>query len=577
MLRGGLRFGAALASVLLSACGGGEGSVGAPDLTNQGTTHDEAAGSDHAGGAATHARRLPNRFPFANASGFAATYSTQGDIDLSGPFFQSLGTNGRACSSCHRAEEGWTITPAGVRARFELTAGTDPLFRTNDGSNSPTADVSTVEKRRVAYSMLLTKGLIRVSNPVPAGADYTLVAVDDPYGHASAADVSTFRRPLPSANLDVLSTVMWDGRETQTTVETDTDLMGCSLAPTAPKCWKTIHTDLLQQANDATLGHAQATLGLLPAQQEDIVAFESSLFVAQIFDGDALDLTAAGAQGGPLALSGRLFYFGENDVLSGDYRTHAPFDAKVFDEFDAWGQLAGRGPVIEARRAVARGQEIFNSHPIAISGVKGINDDFGIPVLNGTCTTCHDMQHGGAHSIPAPLDIGLTGDHPEALARTPDLPLYTFRRTADGATFTTTDPGRGLITGKFKDLGRFKGPVLRGLATRARRTSTTARRRRSRTSSASTTAASPSGSPKTRSRTSWRSSERSDGARASGARRPLGLGEREGRAAHALFVPRAIGPVDETNDPFRVDHERREGADAERLHDLRSTLVEDQP
>ena len=30
-----------------------------------------------------------------------------------------------------------------------------------------------------------------------------------------------------------------------------------------------------------------------------------------------------------------------------------------------------------------------------------------------------------------------------------------------------TDPGRALITGKWKDVGRFKGPVLRGLAGRA--------------------------------------------------------------------------------------------------------------
>jgi cytochrome c peroxidase len=30
----------------------------------------------------------------------------------------------------------------------------------------------------------------------------------------------------------------------------------------------------------------------------------------------------------------------------------------------------------------------------------------------------------------------------------------------------TTDPGRALITGKWKDIGRFKGPVLRALAAR---------------------------------------------------------------------------------------------------------------
>jgi cytochrome c peroxidase len=30
-----------------------------------------------------------------------------------------------------------------------------------------------------------------------------------------------------------------------------------------------------------------------------------------------------------------------------------------------------------------------------------------------------------------------------------------------------TDPGRALLTGKWKDIARFKGPTLRGLASRA--------------------------------------------------------------------------------------------------------------
>jgi len=31
----------------------------------------------------------------------------------------------------------------------------------------------------------------------------------------------------------------------------------------------------------------------------------------------------------------------------------------------------------------------------------------------------------------------------------------------------TTDPGRALITGRWHDIGRFKGPTLRALAARA--------------------------------------------------------------------------------------------------------------
>src|SRR5215467_15711489 len=153
--------------------------------------------------------------------------------------------------------------------------------------------------------------------------------------------------------------------------------------------------------------------------------------------------------------------------MSGDYRTGALFDKVVFKLYDAWdtldrgGEDGGRS---EARRAVARGERLFNGKPISIAGVKGLNDDLNVPQLQGTCTTCHDTPNAGNHSIPAPLEIGLT----DASRRTPDLPLYTLRHTsAPFETVQSTDPGRALISGKWKDVGRFKGPILRDLAARA--------------------------------------------------------------------------------------------------------------
>src|SRR5436309_10809064 len=119
----------------------------------------------------------PNLQTFRDASGEFRTYSTAGAIDTRNLFFQSLGTNGRSCASCHQPSDGWTITPAHVQARFDATDGLDPIFRTNDGSNSPFADVSSTEARRAAYSMLLSKGLIRVGIGVPANAEFALVAV----------------------------------------------------------------------------------------------------------------------------------------------------------------------------------------------------------------------------------------------------------------------------------------------------------------------------------------------------------------------------------------------------------------
>jgi hypothetical protein len=68
----------------------------------------------------------------------------------------------------------------------------------------------------------------------------------------------------------------------------------------------------------------------------------------------------------------------------------------------------------------------------------------------------------GNHSVKAPLDIGLTSS-----AQAPHLPLYTLRNMSTQETVQTTDPGRAIITGKWADIGKFKGPILRGLAARA--------------------------------------------------------------------------------------------------------------
>src|SRR6476619_6409355 len=110
-------------------------------------------------GLAARGQSLPNLFPFPDATGILETYNAaDGPIDLTGPFFQSLGTNGRSCGSCHRPAQGWSISAAEVKARFETTQGLDPIFRTNDGSNCDhNIDTSTVKGRRQAYSLLINK------------------------------------------------------------------------------------------------------------------------------------------------------------------------------------------------------------------------------------------------------------------------------------------------------------------------------------------------------------------------------------------------------------------------------------
>src|SRR5262245_15388489 len=182
---------------------------------------------------------LANNVPFRNPTGTAATVSTLGSVDLTNEFFQDLGTNGRRCVSCHSPAAGWTVTPSQLQQLFDDTdggvdadaSGMGAIFRPLDGANSPEADFSSIGKRRDAYNMLLTRGLIRIGLPIPASAEFELAAVDDPYNYASAAELSLFRRPLPTTNIRFLSTVMWDGRETQPGVA--------------------IRVDLVQQASDA--------------------------------------------------------------------------------------------------------------------------------------------------------------------------------------------------------------------------------------------------------------------------------------------------------------------------------------
>jgi len=379
---------------------------------------------------------------FTNGSGRHNTVG-QPESATSNEFFKSLGTNGRACVNCHQPAAAWGITPPQIQAVFNATNGTDPLFRTNDGSNAPNLPVATVAQRRTAYSMLLNRGLIRVGLPIPANAEFDLALVEDPYHFASATELSLFRRPLPTTNLKFLSTVMWDGRE--------------SVAG------NTLNQNLARQSNDATLGHAQATVpGLSAAQQQSIVNFELGLFTAQNFDNAAGDLTAAGAQGGPTNLSQQNFFIGINDPLGGN-PTGAAFNPSAFTLFDAWAGLAGNAQN-NARASIARGQKLFNTKPIAISGVRGLNDTTGIATINGFCTTCHDSPNVGDHSVALPLDIGLTV--PE-ITQNVEFPRYTLRNKTTGATIRTSDPGRAMITGKWADISRFKGPILRGLASRA--------------------------------------------------------------------------------------------------------------
>jgi hypothetical protein len=390
----------------------------------------------------------PNLLVFGNPSGRMRTFNVKGAIDLKNPFFQDLGTNGRSCVTCHQPGEAWTITPLSVQERFARTNGADPIFRSNDGANCEGVDALDGD-RPAAYSLLLSKGLIRVGLDLPDNAEFDVLSVDDPYNCGGPLrKVSVYRRPLPTTNLRFLTAVMWDGRE--------------SLPNTG------VEEDLLRQANNATRGHAEAVIDLTAEERQQIVEFEMGLASTQTHDNEAGDLGTQGAKGGPIPVAKEPFFIGINDPV-GLNPSGAAFNPNVFTLFNAWAGPKSNHPLAEKRRAIARGQEVFNTRPFTIAGVAGLNghrfpNGVLVPAsINGTCTVCHDTPNAGNHSVKAPLNIGLT----DASRRTPDLPLYTLVHRTTHEMVETTDPGRAMVTGKWSDIGLFKGPILRALAARA--------------------------------------------------------------------------------------------------------------
>jgi cytochrome c peroxidase len=270
-------------------------------------------------------------------------------------------------------------------------------------ANNPNMDISTPQARRAAYSMLLSRGVFRRGGAPRPDAEWELIAFDDPHGFASLNRLVHWRRAMPTINFAVGSA----------TVNWDG---GNSVGADQ-------HAGLVNQASRNVTGGQQGQ----PASADviaDIVDFEESLSTAQLIVQGVGRLDSGGARGGPEALSNMSKVAGR------------------FDLFDAW---AGHG---NPRRAqIARGQELFN------------NTNSG----GRSCSGCHNSANNGTNINNLLFDIRTAS----AEARTPDLPLYTFRNKTTGEIRLLTDAGRGNITGLWADLGRFKTPTLRALAARA--------------------------------------------------------------------------------------------------------------
>ncbi len=387
---------------------------------------------------------IPQSDATGDPTGTMTTYQPDGPTTTStNAFFQSLGTNGRSCFSCHDPQDGWSISSKDVAARFNESKGTDPLFSPIDGATCSSDKVGTLAQKQKAYKLLLSRGLIRISITLPSDREFEITKVKDPYGCTSLASgsVSVYRRPLPATNLPFETTLMWDGRE----------------------------PDLNSQATDATMIHAQ---GSAPTsdQLQQIVDFETGTFTAQSSSEKVGDLTTE-VSGGPLDLSTQMFFTGINDPF-GNNPMGTPFNPDIFNLYTAWQDLKGKPAAIALRESIARGEALFNTFPLTITGVPGLNDVTGQASINGTCGTCHDTPNTGGQSVSATmaLDPDLLTPFDAAVINESALPVFTLQCNSgplSGKTFVTTDPGRALITGNCVDIGKFKVPSLRGLAARA--------------------------------------------------------------------------------------------------------------
>jgi len=446
-------------------------------------------------------------------------------------FFSSdITTNGRTCFTCHQPQNGWEISPPQVLAQYLLTRGQSALFQPIDAANCPDSPGATARFPNLQFvaarTQLFKHGNFRISlnAPNPLGPkdasfmtfdgntnpEWVLTVEHDPFGceldseHGLPANlISVYRRPLPSANVAFLARngpeakfdIMWDARE----------------------------PNLETQFVNATLFHGQTGITPDAVSVAQGVLFQSGMFTAQSYDYRAGDLTggdSSGAQGGPINLYnwrqssspactstlGEFVCSGlkvkqtllapivlpDGTILVDSNGVPKNLSVNVGSQFyAAFATPTTNSPWRDAQReSIARGEAIFSGKVFVINKVAGLNDIKGDAdgTEPGTCSTCHSSKNVGNDTAGDPKRLGImdnssgvnvmpaTSDFPRFALYCPTgtIPFFSNPVTSPNCPgnttcdmFITTDPGKGLITGKCKDLGKMKVPVLRGLASRA--------------------------------------------------------------------------------------------------------------
>jgi hypothetical protein len=434
-------------------------------------------------------RLMPASVEYEDSTGRVRVVNANGPFETKGhPFFTPLGTNGRACVTCHQPSNGMGLAVETIRRRWDETGGKDPLFAAVDGSNCPNLP----QGDRASHSLLMDRGLFRVFLPWPPHAadgsalqtEFTIDVVSDPTGcntdpiyglHGKMPTISVYRRPRPVANMKYLLELPHGVPPSEFLFYNDK-----SLLPRNPETNRFASLQLMSdgrdltlkiQARDAANSHLQAQGALTAGQLAQIESFERQVYAAQSFDRIGDQLTGNGSPPGlgPEALQkGAPARLGNNPIK------------RIFGSFAMWRDLPVAAAETDAQRAqrtyresVARGADIFYLRRFVINDVGKYNDKgLGNPFKRSCGSGCHNTLLMGMDLAPGYMDLGLN-NLPWANAR-PDLPLFKVTCTSSaapqsylGRIIYTHDPARALITGKCADVGASMTQQSRSLAARA--------------------------------------------------------------------------------------------------------------
>ena len=337
---------------------------------------------------------LPATASYENSLGALGIVNASGPIDMKGhPFFAQIGTNGRACVTCHQPADGMGLSLTSIRERWEQSGGMDPLFAPIDGANCPNLPQGTES----SHSLLLTRGLMRVGLPwpplprngVPVEPEFTIEVVRDPTGCNTDPDygltsetptISVYRRPRVAANLKYISYESNALNGKRLGIVNDRDpvtgkFMNMNIMSDARE------PSLYTQAVSASKSHLQTLVELTPEQVDRIVAFESQIFAAQVTSKD----------GGALAYAGGPEALGPENMMKKERWLGDNFGTPLFDRFEMWQPAPGETAAEQNfRESAARGYDVFFIRPFFITDAMHINGlGLGSPAKR-TCATCHN-------------------------------------------------------------------------------------------------------------------------------------------------------------------------------------------